>query len=72
MKRHIPGLHRENSNGYDQLDGVFLVRVDRAFYLLRFSILEPEQHRGHSLSGRNLLHAQSTVEIELVLAGLRV
>jgi len=61
MTRHIPGLHRENKNGSDDLEGVFLVRVERAFYrwhptrpfyLLRFSILEPKEHRGHSLTGR--------------------
>jgi len=32
MTRHIPGLHRESKNGSDVLEGVFLVRVDRAFY----------------------------------------
>ena len=32
MKRQIPGLHREGRNGDDILEGVFLVRVDRAFY----------------------------------------
>jgi len=61
MKRHIPGLHRESTNGSDQVEGVFLVRVEGAvyrwhptkpFYLLRFLVLEPERHRGHSLSGR--------------------
>ena len=61
MTRHIPGLHREGSNGSDVLEGVFLARVDRAFYrwhptrpfyLLRFAVLEPKQHRGHSLTGR--------------------
>jgi hypothetical protein len=61
MTRHIPGLHRESRNGADTLEGIFLVRVERAlyrwhptrpFYLLRFSILEPEKHRGHSVSGR--------------------
>lgn len=61
MTRHIPGLHRENGNGKEKLEGVFLVRVDRAFYrwhptrpfyLLRFSVLEPKQHHGHSLTGR--------------------
>jgi hypothetical protein len=61
MKRHIPGLHRENGNGDDGLEGVFLVRVDRAlyrwhptrpFYLLRFSVLEPKEHLGHTLTGR--------------------
>ena len=60
MTRHIPGLHREIRNGADHLEGVFLVRVDRAFYrwhptrpfyLLRFAILEPKERRGH-LSGR--------------------
>jgi hypothetical protein len=61
MTRHIPGLHRESRNGSGELEGVFLVRVDRAlyrwhptrpFYLLRLAVLEPKEHRGHSLSGR--------------------
>ena len=61
MKRHIPGLHRESRNSSDELEGVFLVRVDRAlyrwhptrpFYLLRLAVLEPKQHHGHSLTGR--------------------
>ena len=61
MKRHIPGLHLEAPNGNDALEGVFLVRVDRAFYrwhpqrpffALRFAILEPKEHSDHSLSGR--------------------
>ena len=33
MTRHIPGLHQESRNGGDDLEGVFLVRVDRAFYV---------------------------------------
>jgi hypothetical protein len=61
MTRHIPGLHRESRNGSDELDGIFLVRVERAFYrwhpnrpfyLLRFAVLEPKEHHGHSLTGR--------------------
>jgi hypothetical protein len=61
MKRHIPGLHREASNGAEFLEGIFLVRVDRAFYrwhpqrpffVLRFVVLEPKEHEGHTLSGR--------------------
>jgi hypothetical protein len=61
MKRHFPGLHRENQNSEDILEGVFLVSVDRAyyrwhpqrpFYFLRFTILEPREHQGHSLTGR--------------------
>jgi hypothetical protein len=61
MKRRIPGLHLENRNGEDLLKGVFLVRADRAFYRwhpqrpfysIRFSILEPKEHQGQSLTGR--------------------
>ena len=61
MKRFIPRLYRESCDGSDHLDGVFLVRVDRAFYrwhpsrpfyLLRFSILEPKEHLGHYFTGR--------------------
>jgi hypothetical protein len=61
VKRHIPGLHREARNGPDPLEGVFLVRVDRAFYrwhptrpfyLVHLSILDPKEHCGHSLTGR--------------------
>ena len=53
MKRHISGLHHENRSS-DMLEGVFLVRVERAFYrwhpqrpffALRFAILEPKQLR---------------------------
>jgi hypothetical protein len=61
MKRHIPGLHGETHNSETILEGVFLVRVDRVFYrwhlerpfyVLRLSILEPTEHRSCSLNGR--------------------
>ncbi len=61
MKRHIPGLHREARNGDDILEGIFLVRVERAFYrwhpqkpffALRLAILEPKEHAGQTISGR--------------------
>jgi len=61
MKRHFPGLHLESKNGDGLLEGLFLARVDRAFYrwhpqkpffALWFSILEPREHLGQSLSGR--------------------
>jgi hypothetical protein len=61
MKRHIPGLHREGRNSDDILEGIFLVRVERAFYrwhsqrpffVLRFEVLEPKAHQGHSVTGR--------------------
>jgi hypothetical protein len=61
MKRQFPGLHSESKNGDGLLEGVFFVRVDRAFYrwhpekpffALRFAILEPKEHIGHNISGR--------------------
>ena len=61
MKRHIPGLHCEQRESDDNLEGIFLVRVDRAFYrwhpqrpfyALNFAILEPREHQGRSLTGR--------------------
>src|ERR1700730_12551696 len=61
MKRHIPGLHREQRASDDTLEGIFLVRVDRAFYrwhpqrpfyVLRLIILEPREHQDRPLTGR--------------------
>ena len=61
MKRQIPGLHHESHNSEDILEGVFLVRVDRAFYrwhpqrpfyVVWLIVLEPREHQGRSLTGR--------------------
>ncbi len=61
MKRHFPGLHLESKSGDGLLEGLFLVRVDRAFYhwhpqkpfyALRFSILEPREYIGQIIAGR--------------------
>jgi hypothetical protein len=61
MKRHIPGLSNQVKGTDDLLEGIFLVRIDRAnyrwhpqrpFFLFRFAILEPFELRSHSLSGR--------------------
>jgi hypothetical protein len=61
MKRQFPGLHAESKNGDGLLEGLFLARVDHAFYrwhpqkpffALRFSILEPKQHSAQVISGR--------------------
>lgn len=50
MRKHIPGLHSGHQDLVSNLDGLFLVRVERAsyrwhpqkpFFALRFSILEP-------------------------------
>ena len=62
MRRRIQGLHDADQAAANQVrDGLLLVRVDRAihrwdarkpFYLLRFSVLEPKELSGHSISGR--------------------
>jgi hypothetical protein len=61
MKRHISGLHGEQLASEEKLEGAFLVRVDRVFYrwhpqrpfyVLRFIILEPNEHQGRSFTGR--------------------
>ena len=62
MKRHIEGLNQTREAGGTSVpDGLFLVRVDRAqyrwhaqkpFYLLRLSVLEPQEFAGRTISGR--------------------
>lgn len=61
MRRQIPGLHREFKHGEDILQGLFLVRVDRAnynwhrerpFFSIRFAVLEPKQFSSRSITGR--------------------
>ena len=61
MRRHIPGLHSRQQDSESNLDGLFLVRVDKAAYRwhrekpfleLQFVILEPKSHESRSFSGR--------------------
>jgi hypothetical protein len=62
VKRRIQGLHEADlSSASNVRDGMLLVRVERTqyrwdsrkpFYLLRFSILEPEELMGRSVAGR--------------------
>jgi hypothetical protein len=61
MKRQIPDLHRESRNPEDVLEGLFLVRVERAnyvwdrqkpFFSLHFTILEPQPFSSRSITGR--------------------
>jgi hypothetical protein len=61
MKRHIQGLHEATGSGAAVPDGLFLVKVERAqyrwhaqkaFYLLRFAVLEPPSFAGRSVAGR--------------------
>jgi len=61
MRRRIPGLHSEQLDLINNLEGLFLVRVERASYrwhpqkpylALRFAILEPASADAQSFSGR--------------------
>ena len=61
MRRLIPGLHSQHHSSSANLDGIFLVRVDRASYRwhpqkpflsLRFSILEPASYEALTFFGR--------------------
>jgi hypothetical protein len=62
MKRQVPGLADATRDSWPEVpDGIFLVRVDGAqfrwhakkpFYVLRLSVLEPNQFAGHPIVGR--------------------
>jgi hypothetical protein len=61
MRRHIPGLHSQQLSAESRLDGLFLVRVDKASYrwhpqkpflALRFVVLEPNLLVSRSFSAR--------------------
>jgi len=61
MKRQIPGLHQEAQPLNEIPEGLFLVQVERASYRyhpqkpflsVSFAILEPEELRGKTFSGR--------------------
>jgi hypothetical protein len=61
MKRHFPGLHAEAARKDDFLEGIFLVRVDRAYYrwhpqkpffILSFTVLAPQDFASRKIAGR--------------------
>ena len=61
MRRQIPGLHSQHVEPESNLDGLFLVRVERASYRwhpqkpfveLRLVILEPNSFQGRSFISR--------------------
>jgi hypothetical protein len=61
MRRHVPGLHSRQENYASNLEGHFLVRVQKASYrwhpqkpflALEFAILEPSSFSARSFSGR--------------------
>src|ERR1700688_3940277 len=61
MKRYVPGLHGARQNADTDLEGLFLVRVERAcyrwhpqkpFFTLCLSVLEPKEYAGRTISGR--------------------
>ena len=76
MRRHIPGLHSGQPDGQN-LEGLFLVRVERAlfrwhpkkpFLELRFVILEPTSDEDFPSRG-GCTAPKGTLEIQLVPAG---
>src|SRR5271156_7004223 len=61
MKRHFPGLHVEPAQANEFLEGIFLVRVDRAYYrwhpqkpffILSFAVLESKEFASRKIAGR--------------------
>jgi len=61
MRRHIAGLGQQSQRESGQLEGLFLVRVERAayrwhpqkpFFTVYFVILEPKEFEGRRFSGR--------------------
>ena len=81
MRRHIPGLHSVQQDPGGNLDGLFLVRVERAAYQwhrqksfldLRFIILEPESSALRHVLWATVLHRPGTLEAQLVSSRLRL
>ena len=61
MKRQFPGLHIDAAHANDFLEGIFLVRVDRAYYrwhpqkpffILSFMVLAPADLASRKIAGR--------------------
>jgi hypothetical protein len=61
VKRNIPGLYSREDHRETALDGLFLVRVEKAFYRwhkqkpfleIRFVVIEPKSFEGRSFYGR--------------------
>jgi hypothetical protein len=61
MRRHVPGLHSRQQPLDSHLDGLFLVRIDKAssrwhsqkpFLALQFVVLEPITFEAQSFQGR--------------------
>lgn len=61
MRRQIPGLHSERHGAENMLEGLFLVRVERARYRwhpqkpfleIQFDVLQPKPFESRQVSGR--------------------
>lgn len=61
MRRQIPGLHSEGHGAENMLEGLFLVRVERAGYRwhpqrpfleIQFAVLQPKPFESRQVSGR--------------------
>jgi hypothetical protein len=76
MRRHIPGLHSREQTVERNLDGLFLVRVEKASYrwhaqkpflALQFVILEPTIFETQSFSGRLYCTSRALWKLEWFL-----
>lgn len=76
MRRHIPGLHSTHQTVENNLDGLFLVRVDKASYhwhpqkpflALRFMVLEPAISESQFFSGRLYCTARALWKLDWFL-----
>ena len=81
MRRHIPGLNSEQTDNRNLLEGLFLVRVDRAFFRwqtkkpfleLRFVVLEPRGLEQKVFSGRLYYTEKALWKLSWFLRGLRL
>jgi len=75
MRRQIPGLHLNQQGVENKLDGLFLVRVDRARYRwhpqkpfveIQFVDSGAETLRNPAPVGAVVLHGKSSLEAQLV------
>jgi hypothetical protein len=78
MKRHFPGLHAEAARKDDFLEGIFLVRVDRAYYrwhpqkpffILSFTVLAPQDFASRKIAGRLYCTEKSLWKLNWFLRG---
>lgn len=78
MKRHIPGLHSWQPDDTSLLEGLFLTRVDRAFFRwqprkpyleVRFIVLEPKVYENKAFFARLSCTEKALAKFDWFLRG---